>query len=247
MTDVIDSLRADRAALLDIGTQLDEAAWKSGSGCPGWSVQDLVAHLGALYWAVVDPTQLPDATGLPTERAQDAYVESRRGLSPAQVLADYAAVSSRALEVLASFEGLEDEIALGDLGTYPLGLVPTAYSFDHYLHIRADLFAPRGPLAGPPPPAGEPRLGSALDWVEPALPQQNAEVLSALGGAVEFTIEGPAARTITAGTGAVRAKVTCAAREFLRAITQRASWRGPGITVAGDDASLAAVHQLKVF
>jgi uncharacterized protein (TIGR03083 family) len=247
MTNVIDALSADRGALLDICARLDEADWKSDSGCPGWSVQDLVAHLGALYWAVVDPTQLPDVTGLPTERAQDAYVESRRGLSPAQILADYASVSTQALAVLASFDGLETEVPLGDLGTYPLSMIPVAYSFDHYVHVRADLFAPRGPLAGPPPLAGELRLASALDWVEPALPQQNAGVLSALDGAIEFVIQGPAARTITAGTGTVRARVTCGAPEFMRSITQRASWHGPGVTFTGDAASLQAAQQLKVF
>jgi uncharacterized protein (TIGR03083 family) len=247
MTNAIDALSADRAALLDIGAQLDEADWKSESGCPGWSVQDLVAHLGALYWAVVDPTQLPDVTGLPTERAQDVYVESRRGLSPAQVLADYASVSSQALGILATFDGLADELPLGDLGTYPLSLIPAAFSFDHYVHIRADLFAPRGPLAGPPPPADELRLASALDWVAPALPQQNAGVLSTFDGAIEFVISGPAARTITAGTGAVRARVTCGAPEFLNSITQRASWREPGVTFTGDAASLEAAQQLKVF
>jgi uncharacterized protein (TIGR03083 family) len=247
MTQAIDGLAADRAAVLDICARLAEPDWKSDSGCPGWSVQDLVAHLGALYWAVVDPTQLPDATGLPTERANDVAVESRRGLSPAQVLADYAEVSSKALEVLAGFGGLTDEIPLGDLGTYPLALIPAAYSFDHYLHLRDDLFAPRGPLAGPPPPADGPRLASALDWVQAALPQQNAAVLDALDGAIEFVIEGPAARTITAGTGAVRARVTVGAPAFLRAVSQRATWPQAGVTFTGDAARLEAVRQLKVF
>jgi uncharacterized protein (TIGR03083 family) len=247
MTNAIDALAADRAALLDICARLEEPDWKSDSGCPGWSVQDLVAHLGALFWAVVDPAQLPDVTGLPTERAQEAYVESRRGLSPAQVLADYASVSAQALELLATFAGQDAEIPLGDLGTYPLSVIPTAYSFDHYVHIRADLFAPRGPLAGPPPPSDELRLAPALDWAQAALPQQNAGALSALGGAIEFAIGGPAARTITAGTGEVRARVSCGAPEFLRSVTQRATWQEPGVTFTGDAASLAAARQLKVF
>ena len=45
-------------------------------------------------------------------------------------------------------------MTLGDFGSYPASLLPSAYSFDHYTHIRADLFAPRGPLPGPPPPSG---------------------------------------------------------------------------------------------
>jgi uncharacterized protein (TIGR03083 family) len=242
----IDALGADRAALLDICAGLDEAAWRSGSGCPGWSVQDVVAHMGALFWAVVDRTRLPDVAGLPTERAQDSYVESRRGLSPAQVLADYAAVSAQALEIMATFDGQDAPVPLGDLGTYPLSVIPTAYNFDHYVHIREDLFAPRGPLAGPPP-SDELRLAPALDWVQSALPQQNAAALRDLHGTIEFAIQGTAARTITVGTGEVRARVSAAAPEFLRSVTQRATWHEPGVTCTGDAASLQALQRIKVF
>jgi hypothetical protein len=55
---------------------------------------------------------------LSTEAGKDVCVESRRGLSPAQVLADYASVSARALEVLATFDGRDTPVALGDFGTY---------------------------------------------------------------------------------------------------------------------------------
>src|SRR5258708_8366532 len=81
--------RSDRVALLEICAGLTDADWKAESGCAGWSVQDVVAHLGALFWLVVDPSTLPDARGLPTERAQDVYVEARRSLGPAQILAHY--------------------------------------------------------------------------------------------------------------------------------------------------------------
>ena len=77
----ISALRADRDELLDITDHLTDADWKSESGCPGWSVQDVVAHLGALYWLVVDPTVLPDAGGAPTEEAQERAVEFRRAWS----------------------------------------------------------------------------------------------------------------------------------------------------------------------
>src|ERR1017187_5652054 len=109
----IEALRADREALLAIGARLSDDDWRAGSGCPGWSVQDVVAHMGTLFWAVVDPGALPDSTRLAT---------------------------------LAALESQDFELALGDLGTYPAFVLPNAFSFDHYTHIRADLFAPRGPL-----------------------------------------------------------------------------------------------------
>src|ERR1039458_1588143 len=66
----IEALRADREALLAIGARLSGDDWRAGSGCPGWSVQDVVAHMGTLFWAGVDPAALPDTTGLAPEPAQ---------------------------------------------------------------------------------------------------------------------------------------------------------------------------------
>src|SRR5215472_15018637 len=175
MNQALEAVRADRAALLEICAGLTAADWQAPSGCAGWSVQDLVAHLGALFWAVVDPARLPGTEGMPTEHAQELLVRSRRDLTADAVLADYEQVSDVAVQRLGEVAALDFTIPLGDLGTYPAAVLPSAFSFDHYTHIRADLFRPRGPLAGPPPPADELRLEPALDWIEAALPQQNPE------------------------------------------------------------------------
>src|ERR1035441_1314025 len=123
----IEALRADREALLAIGARLSDDDWRAGSGCPGWSVQDVVAHMGTLFWAVVDPAALPDTTGLATEPAQDVCVEARRSWTAADVLADYESVSTEALERLAALERQDFELALGDLGTYPAFVLPNAF------------------------------------------------------------------------------------------------------------------------
>ena len=81
MTPPTEALEADRDELLRICAGLDEAGWRAESGCPGWSVKDLVAHMGALFWAVVDPSVLPDTAGLPTEQAAEVFVQARRRLS----------------------------------------------------------------------------------------------------------------------------------------------------------------------
>jgi uncharacterized protein (TIGR03083 family) len=247
MTEATEALSADRDVVLGICAGLDDAGWKAPSGCPGWSVQDVVSHLGALFWAAVDPAHLPDAGGRPAEQAGEFHVESRRHLSPAEIAADYEAVSARALETLAGWSGLDLEVPLGDLGTYPLSTLPAAFCFDHYVHIRSDLFAPRGPLPGPAPESDEPRLAGALDWIEAALPQQNAAALAALDGPVEFVITGPAARTFRSGPGTALATVTCAAPEFTRAVTQRETWESAGARLDGSPAALAAVGQLRIF
>src|SRR5260370_21612508 len=108
----IKALEADRVALLAICAGLTDADWKAESGCAGWSVQDVVAPLGALFWLVVDPSTLPDAGGLPTERAQDVYVEARRSLGPPQILADYETVSAECIERLTGLDSQDFELAL---------------------------------------------------------------------------------------------------------------------------------------
>ncbi len=245
MNQALEAVRADRAALLEICSGLTAADWQAPSGCEGWSVQDLVAHLGALFWVVVDPGQLPDTTGMPTEQAQELLVRSRRELSAEAVLADYAEVSDVAVERLAELAALDFTIPLGDLGTYSAAVLPCAFSFDHYTHIRADLFRPRGPLTGPPPPSDELRLVPALDWVQAALPQQNPAAAEA--GAYELQITGPAARIITFGTGQAMATVSSDAQAFIRWVTQRASWEDLGVQATGDEPALSAARKLKVF
>jgi uncharacterized protein (TIGR03083 family) len=245
MTAAIEAVRADREALLGICAGLNLAQWQADSGCEGWSVQDLVGHLGALFWGVVDPSRLPDVTGMPTERAQDACVAARRSLSPDAVLADYAEVSERALERLGKLAVLDFEVPLGDLGTYPAGVLPSAFAFDHYTHIRADLFRPRGPLAGPPPQSDQLRIGAALDWIEAALPQQNPAAAEV--GTYELQVTGPGARIISFGTGQAMATVSSEADAFVRWVTQRASWEDTGVSAAGDEPALSAARKLKVF
>ena len=246
-TGAIDALQADREAILDIGTGLTDAEWATASGCPGWSVQDVLAHLGTLLRLVIDPSSLPDATGLETERAQDMYVGSRRSWTAARVLADYESVSLPAFETLAGLAGLDLEVPLGDLGTYPAPLLPAAYAFDHYTHIRADLFSPRGPLPGPPPPSDELRLAPALDWIEAALPQQNAGRIAALTGAVRISVTGPGARTLRLGPGDPVAEISSGAPAFIQWVTQRGSWADLGVQARGDDGALRVIAGLKVF
>src|SRR5262249_36498306 len=195
-----DAVAADRAALIGVCRGLTAEQWRAPSGCAGWTVQDLVTHMGNLFWLVVDGAQLPDTSGIPTERAQEIGVEARRDLSAAAVLADYEKVSEVGMTRLAELAALDAELPLGDdFGTYSTRVIPCGYAFDHYTHIRADLFAPRGPLPGVPPPSDELRVVPTLDWIEAALPQQNR---SATGQCtLEIQVTGIGARLIKFGSG----------------------------------------------
>jgi hypothetical protein len=198
----------------------------------------------------VDLSVLPDATDLSTEEAAEVWVASRRGMSGAQVLEDYATVSEQALPVLEVMAGVDDEMALGDLGTYPVRVLPTAFCFDHYTHIRADLFAPRGSLPGPVPASDELRLGPTLEWIEAAIPQQNRAILESDGfEAADVVISGTAARTIRIGnpTGPASATVHSDADALVRWVTQRDDWQSLGVEPEGDSKALGVLQSIKVF
>lgn len=247
MNSAIDAVEADRQALLDICSTLEDADWKAESGCPGWSVKDVIAHMGALFWLVVDASSLPSVEGLPTEQAQDTYVESRRSWSADRVAQDYESVSSQALVALKGLQDQTFDVPLGDVGTYPASFVANAFAFDHYTHIRADMFAPRGPLTGRAPASDELRMVPVIDWIEAALPQQNPELLAALDRSVEIRLTGPGARTITLGRGGRAAQIRSDTAAFVPWITQRSSWEAAGATAEGDLSVLGPVRQLRVF
>ena len=246
MPAAIDAIKAERSALISICSGLTAEQWSASSGCAGWTVQDLVTHLANLFWLVVDGSHLPDTTGVPTEHAQEIGVEARRGLSAAAVLADYEQVSATGLTKLTELAALDVEVPLGeDFGTYSTRIVPCAYVFDHYIHIRADLFAPRGPLAGDPPPSDELRVAPTLDWIEAALPQQNRSAVDQC--TVEIQVTGTGARQIKFGAGQPMATISSDAAALVRWITGRGDWADLGAGVAGDEQALAVARTLKVF
>jgi len=247
MSNALKAIEADREALLALCQELDEAIWTRDSGCPGWTVQDLVSHMACSFWLAVDMSHLPNSAGLPAERAADLYVDSRRSLTPKQILADYESASSRGLELLAAVQTQDVDVPLGDVGTYPASVIPSAYAFEHYVHIRFDLFPPDGPFGGEPPDSDELRLAPTLDWIQAALPQQNSELLSGMDKAVEVHLSGIGGRTLGIGDGDVAGQIDCDAAAFIRWVTQRGSWESLGVDAQGDPSTLDVIRRLRVF
>ena len=69
-----------------ISTLTDEE-WARPSGCQGWSVRDLVAHMSSNYKETVDPSPPPaEPINLPAERMMDMLVDARDGWSNRQIL-----------------------------------------------------------------------------------------------------------------------------------------------------------------
>lgn len=247
MSNALKAIETDREALLALCHELDDSVWTKDSGCPGWTVQDLLSHMACSFWLAVDMSKLPNSAGLSSERAADLYVESRRAMTPKQILADYESASSKGLEMLAAIQSQDVDVPLNDVGTYPASVLPTAYAFEHYVHIRFDMFPPGGPFDGEPPASDELRLGSTLDWIEAALPQQNAKLVDALDHAVEVRLTGIDERVLRIGGADVGAQITSDSAAFVRWVTQRGSWEDLGVDAVGEPSDLEIVRRLSVF
>jgi uncharacterized protein (TIGR03083 family) len=247
MNNALKAIEADRDEVLALCRQVDDAGWAKDTGCPGWTMQDLLSHMACSFWLAVDPSNLPDPGDLPAERAADLYVESRRRMTPKEILADYESVSSRGLEMLAAVQDQDFDVPLGDVGTYPASVIPTAFAFEQYVHLRCDLFAPAGPLSGEPPASDELRLAPTLDWIEAALPQQNGKLLDGMDKGVDVHLTGPAARSMHIGGSDVAAEITCDSAAFVRWVTQRSSWEALGVQAHGDQSALDVTRRLRVF
>ncbi len=91
----VEALAGDRQALLALGGRLSGEQWAARSSCAGWSLQDVVSHLSALFWLLVDPSMLPDAGGRDSESAQEFYVRHRRGASSGPTSKSRSGISGR--------------------------------------------------------------------------------------------------------------------------------------------------------
>ena len=252
--DRVGALRRERDDLLAFCRLLGDDEWKAPSECPGWSVQDVVAHLAAIVHGVFTPWLLKLIRTKDVERSNDADVEARRSLTPAELLAEYETWSGRVLTLLQAGQlpGLAAvPFPLGDLGRHPMGLLPSSMIFDTHTHLRHDV-APA--LGRPSPPTDEGRMACVLEWMMAVLPPLSRDALAFMDRPVLITLEGPCGGTwgvepkpggkvaVRSGTcmGAV-AHVTGVAEEFPVWGTGRRPWREHDLKLEGDEAYAARV------
>jgi hypothetical protein len=87
----------------------------------------------------------------------------------------------------------------------------------------------------------------AIDWIAAAAPQQNADALARLDGAIEIAVHDIAARTLTIGTGAMRARIECGGHDLVLWATRRGTWEELGVDASASPEALAAAQALHVF
>lgn len=235
-------------------SSLTDEEWSRPSGCAGWSVRDLVAHMSSNYKETVDPSPPPaEPVQLPAERMMDLLVEPRKDWTNQQILAEYLDYCDKAVDVLASFQDeplASTVIPLADLGSYPMHQLADAYAFDHYCHLRIDLLAPRGPIERAVPAADATRIGPAVRWMITGMPQMQQNLGASLSAPIVLVLTGPGGGewtiapsgsdiVVTAGVSAAAvATVSSSGHDFVDWGTQRSNWRGH-CSVTGDESVVA--------
>jgi uncharacterized protein (TIGR03083 family) len=259
-------LRMSTAAVEAVRIQVDEVRpivealtpeeWERPSRCPGWRVQDLVAHMSSNFREVVHPSPPPpEPPQLPAEALMELLVEPRRSWPPQQVRDEWLEHCDEFVERLAALQ--HEPVAstltpIADLGTYPLHTLADAFAFDLYCHVRIDLLAPEGPIRRALPPAGGEQLGPAIGWMLTGLPQMQPDLhLSVAPGApLRLELSGPGGGSwlvrrhgsglaVDRDGGGEVATISSAGHAFVMWGTKRAPWR-EHCSVTGDSAAAAA-------
>lgn len=256
-TAAVAALHLERDLVLELIDSLSPEEWALPSDCAGWRVQDVIAHMAAVYKSVGGGSvaRADDAPG-DAERNADAGVEERRGWSTADVAGEYREWSTTALAGLAAMNEepmASTVIPLGNLGEHPMHILANALVFDHYCHLRHDLLQPAGPLSRAPLPQDDARLHPIVEWMLGGLPQMCADGLQALDRPVNlvFTAGGQGEWVLRPGTPFITiepgrdpdaaATVTSSTHDFVSWGTQRRPWQALGVSVSGDEPYAARV------
>ncbi|WP_286014388.1 MULTISPECIES: maleylpyruvate isomerase N-terminal domain-containing protein [Nocardia] len=240
------ALYDERRAVLEFCRDLSPADWAAPSAAPGWSIGDVLLHMTTTVRALVTPSVAAVLTTRDVERLNDQLVDDRRSHTTKYLLRDFAAWSSRgcrALGVLTAPGPNLIRLPIGELGWYPLRIVPAMFVFDWHTHLRHDI-APA--LDRPPPPTDPRRMTAILGWLTTLLSRSHREALSWLDTPVALTLTGPGGGTwriephagrlhVHPGRAAgAAAHIAGLALEFPQWSTRRIPWRACAVAVSGD-------------
>jgi uncharacterized protein (TIGR03083 family) len=199
----VPALTAETGHVTALLTTLSAKEWAAPSGCDGWRVQDVVAHMAAVFRSVCGDTSIPADPNGDAEASAELALAPRKAWTPAEVAAEYREWAPQGVAALTALQEpplADTVIPLGNLGSHPMHVLGNAIVFDHYCHLRHDIGAAVARAADLP--RDEAALAATLEWMLMGLPQMCA---SALAGAprqavvLEFT--GPAAATFTLAPG----------------------------------------------
>jgi len=181
-----------------LGASLSPEDWGRDTECPGWTVQDQLAHIVGTESILLGRTAEGPAPDVPhvhnaIGEMNEAWIAPRRNRSGAEVLAEFTEVTALRLDAL----GQMDDDRLETVGPSPIGDVPYAVFMNvrvmdcwvHDLDMRQALGRP-GALEGPAATSATDRLASSFGYVV------GKRVAPPDGTTVVLRIVGPQDRTL---------------------------------------------------
>lgn len=235
---------AERADVLSFCEALGPADWRMDSRAEGWSVADVVAHLAAGCHAIFTPSVVAIMRATDIEQANDQMVAARSDRNPARILAEYrrwSRIFGTVVPAVARTPLGGLHLPLGELGRFPMRLVPSAMVFDQHTHLRHDIAPALGRTA---PPSDANRMAAVMEWMTAVLSNQLTQSRPAwLERPLSLTLTGPGggswlvgpSGSVTPGdTRSAAARITGVAAEFPEWGTRRVSWRERNVDVSGD-------------
>jgi uncharacterized protein (TIGR03083 family) len=198
---LVELLGWEWSTLADLLATLDEATW-ARPALPGWDVHDVVAHLVGTERTLAGapqpepPPTIDDAPHVrnPIARLNEAWVAELRGLSAAELLDAFRAVTAERLAALAAMSTEEfDAPSWTPVGDATYGRFMGVRLFDSWMHEQ-DIRAAVGVPGNEDGPVAE----LAVDEVVGAL----GYIIAKRGGApqgssVRITLTGPVRRVVT--------------------------------------------------
>lgn len=243
------AVKAERNALVEFCSTLTEADWARPSRCEGWTVKDVVAHMGAASKGFFTPWVVGLMLDKDVEKHNDRDVEKRRSWDSAKVLKEYTRWSKPAGGLLGAMQapGMRSlPLKLAEVGTYKASLFASAITFDTGTHLRHDIC---GALGATPPATDANRVAVTLEWMFAGLPVMSGDRLAWLQGPVEVNLVGPGGGTWTVEPGGKKGNVKVtqgSAQDPIAAIegdassfyawgTCRTPWRDVDVSLKGDE------------
>jgi uncharacterized protein (TIGR03083 family) len=243
--DLVDQLAQVWGSMAALAGRLTEAEWNTPTEVPGWSVQDNLTHIVGIEASLLgeDPPDheiAPDLAHVKNDMGvrNEVFVDSRRGLTGAEALAEFGAVTDRRL---AELRGYAAEDFARESWT-PVGpgtvreLLPFRI-FDSWVHeqdMRRALDRP-GDLDSPAAAVALDRIVGSLPYVvgkKAAVPN---------GTAVVFELSGPLARTVAIGVdGRARLLDAVPDEPTVRIVTDTETFARLGVGRVDPAATMAA-------
>jgi uncharacterized protein (TIGR03083 family) len=192
-------MRAAGEDLLEVAAALTPAQWDTESAATGWSVKDVLIHVGTALEFVQAVVGGAEAPPLGTEELNDIVVAEHRDWTTAATLELLRTQIPAAIDTFATLQAepmASTQTQILDLGTYPLHAITDMFTFDLVTHLRYDILGPRGPIPLQAADFDDVRLTPTITWLASGLEQMQPDLAAHVTAPIAVQLTGPGGRRL---------------------------------------------------